>query len=219
MSAKGFNLALPCNDIGAVPLSTVHMMSVGITNWNKEKYRMAGFVDVKEGDVVVDCGAFIGAFSLSATALAKKIYAFEPSPLNFRALSLNTQAHDTISCFSFGLYDQDTVKQMNMSATHFDDSFLAPDEQPTGRTQPITLHRFETWARAQNLTHIDFFKLEAEGVENEVLEGIGDFPVSKFAIDCSPERDGQSNIDQIRQMLHARGYETRARRYMLFARK
>lgn len=52
-------------------------------------------VTVEPGDVVVDVGANIGMFSLCAAARARdiEIYAFEPIPSAFRALSVNAGLH------------------------------------------------------------------------------------------------------------------------------
>lgn len=217
--AGGQRVVFPCGADAPVPLSIVHMMAVGAERWVREKYSMPGFVAVERGDVVVDCGAFAGLFSRSAHELAQVIYAFEPSPLNNKALLQNIAAFEKIKPQACGLYTEDKQAVLNMSATHFDDSLLAPDEQATGQTQPITLRRFENWAHENGVTQVDFFKLEAEGVENEVLEGIGAIPVRKFAVDCSPEREGKSNMNEIRAALEKRGYTTKSRRYMLFARR
>ncbi|MCK6417469.1 MAG: FkbM family methyltransferase [Alphaproteobacteria bacterium] len=219
VEAGGQRVVFPCGADAPVPLSIVHMMAVGAERWLREKYQMPGFVEVEPGDLVVDCGAFAGLFSRSAHERAQMIFAFEPSPLNHKALLQNIAGYARIRPQACGLYYEDKQAALNMSATHFDDSLLAPDEQATGQTQSIVLRRFENWARENNVTQVDFFKLEAEGVENEVLEGISSIPVRKFAVDCSPEREGKSNINEIRAALENRGYATKSRRYMLFARK
>ncbi len=220
IAGKNAQVHFPFSANDALPIPVVHMMSVGITDWLKNKYQYPGFVEVERGDTVIDCGSFAGGFSLSAADRAKAIYAFEPSPRNFAALTKNAQGHDNITPVNMGLYNKTTTMKMNLSSTHVDDSLLAVDHgEGTGEVVDILLITLDEWAAEQGIEVIDFFKLEAEGVENEVLEGIQKTRVRKFAVDCSPEREGQSNINEMRDELEKRGYETKNYRYWLYARE
>jgi len=53
-------------------------------------YSPKGF-ETKEGDIVVDIGAHIGAYSLQAASKAKLVLAYEPSPENFLILVENRE--------------------------------------------------------------------------------------------------------------------------------
>lgn len=220
ITAHNKQVYFPFNAEEDLPFPVVHMMSVNIIEWLKQKYQYPGFVEVENGDIVIDCGSFVGGFSLSAADRARQIYAFEPSPMNFTALTLNTRDMPNIEPIQMGLYNKTTSMSMNMSSTRVDDSLLSPDnDEGTGRTTQISLTTLDEWAAEKSIESIDFVKLEAEGVENEVLEGIRKVRVRKFAVDCSPERDGQSNLNEIRGVLESRGYETQAYRFWLYARE
>jgi hypothetical protein len=62
-------------------------------------------------------------------------------------------------------------------------------------------------------------KIEAEGVELEVFEGLEAIRPRKLAIDVSPERDGESPAAEFRIRLARMNYEFRQRANVLFARQ
>lgn len=65
--------------------------------WEKEEYFQHG-LDIKEGDIVVDCGASIGIFSLLAASKgAKKVISFESDPLVYEYLIKNTKKNKKIT--------------------------------------------------------------------------------------------------------------------------
>jgi FkbM family methyltransferase len=57
-----------------------------------------------------------------------------------------------------------------------------------------------------DLTSIDFLKVEAEGAEPEILSEIEDISVKKIAVDASPERYGESTVDEVQSILKSAGY-------------
>lgn len=61
--------------------------------------------------------------------------------------------------------------------------------------------------------------IEAEGVELEVFDGLGAILPRKFAIDVSPERNGESPADEFLERFARMGYATRQRGHALFARE
>ena len=56
--------------------------------WEEDMYPL-GDLDLTEGDVVIDCGAQIGSFSLLAASRGARVLAFEPCPLNLERLREN----------------------------------------------------------------------------------------------------------------------------------
>ena len=78
--------------------------------------------------------------------------------------------------------------------------------------------RIDDYVRMENVDRIDFVKVEAEGVEVEVFEGLGELKARKLAIDVSPERNGLSPAEDFWNILRDLGYEIQQRRNVLFAR-
>lgn len=201
-----------------MPLIKYSHVSFGYTEILKRKYCLPGFLEVEQGDIVVDCGAFVGGFSLSAIELAKSIHLFEPSGANVECIRRNLRGRDGVFVNECGLYDKDMEMTINYSSSAVEHSLLKPDDGDAISTGSIMVRRLDSYFKALGVVP-DFVKIEAEGVEIEVFSGLGELRPKKIAIDASPERDGESPIEELEARLSQIGYETKRRHFMLFARK
>lgn len=215
VSQKGKRLAFPR------PLPTVNFqhISFGYEEWLRRKYSMPGFVEVLEGDVVIDCGGYVGGFALSASRLASKVYVFEPAPLNAECARRNLQVYDNTTVVEAGLYHESGDMTLNLSSSGVEHSLLTPDKGESGLTRSIPVWSLKDFCRLNEVHALDFVKIEAEGVELEVWEGLADLLPSRIAIDVSPERDGKSPAEEFKVRLTEAGYEHRQRKGMLFAKR
>jgi len=93
-----------------------------------------------------------------------------------------------------------------------------PDDGPPIEVREIHVTTLRDYCAAMNVSRLDFVKIEAEGVELEVFDGLGDLRPRKLAIDVSPERNGESPADEFRVRLEAGGYSVRQRQHVMFAR-
>lgn len=182
------------------------------------KYTLPGFVQVEPGDIVIDCGAYVGGFSLSAAKIASAVHVFEPDGENFACLKRNLSCHDNVHFNCAGLYSETRRMKLNVSASSVEHSLLEPDDGSIVRVQEIDVMRIDDYVRMENVDRIDFVKVEAEGVEVEVFEGLGELKARKLAIDVSPERNGLSPAEDFWNILRDLGYEIQQRRNVLFAR-
>ena len=156
------------------------------------KYQREGEFEVEPGDIVVDCGAYVGGFARSVVEIAERVVLIEPAPANHACCLRNLAGFDNAAVLNCGLYNKTETMSLNLSGSDVDHSFISPDQKITGKTVEVPVWRLEDLAREQNLPRIDFWKLEAEGVEIEALEGMGDLRPRKISIDTSPERMGES---------------------------
>ena len=69
------------------------------------------------------------------------------------------------------------------------------------------------------IKEIDFLKVEAEGAELEVLQGLGDKIryVNKISVDGGPERYGKPTFKDVNSFLRSKGFQTNVIRYQVFA--
>lgn len=202
-----------------LPMVKFSHILCGYREWLERKYALPGFVCVEADDVVVDCGAYVGGFSLSAARIARQLHAFEPAPENFACLKLNLAEFDNVTLNEAGLFSETKSMTLNMSGSSVEHSLLRPDDG-----DPIALHQIEVialsdYCRLQGIDHIDFLKLEAEGVEPEIFEGLGSLRPRKLAIDVSPEREGLSPAGHFEAILPPLGYEVRTRGHVMFGRR
>jgi FkbM family methyltransferase len=125
---------------------------------------------IKDGDYVVDAGAFIGdhtiAYLNAVRSAGGRVYAFEPNPSAFECLTVNCK---DAYCFRSGLGDKEefiSIKQSeNVGASH-----LTNDE--SGSISVVTLDSY-------NLDRLDFFKIDVEGYEMKALKG-AEQTISKY---------------------------------------
>jgi FkbM family methyltransferase len=201
-----------------LPLVKLALIVFDYEEWLRRKYCLPGFVEVQAGDVVVDCGAYVGGFALSAAKVAAEIHAFEPERRNACCAKRNLDGHGNVRVVECGLYSRSDEMALNLSASSVEHSLLRPDDGVVVETRRIPVLSLAYYAAEHGIERFDFVKIEAEGVELEVFEGLGDVRPPRLAIDVSPERDGQSPAGEFRTLLEPLGYEVRQRGQVMFAR-
>ena len=166
---------------------------------------------VLPGDTVVDCGGFVGGFSIAANKMvAERVLHVEPTPITQYCAKLNFALHgvDNVECINIGLGDKDTVKKLNLSRSFADNSFLTPDDGTTFGVIDVQSKTIDTLAKECGLVSTKtFFKVEAEGFEVEILNGMNSFFPNRIVVDVSPERDGLSPADEISVILRNKNYD------------
>ena len=109
-------------------------------------------------------------------------------------------------------------RSINISSSSVEHSVLSPDEGEVLDKYEIQVRSIFDYCIDNNVKELDFVKIEAEGVELEVFDGLGKIRPRKLAIDVSPERNGKSPVDELVPRLSRLGYESRKRGNVLFAR-
>lgn len=174
----------------------------------RELYYGHNSVSVQKDDVVIDIGAFIGEASLSIADTASHIYAIEPSPRSYKCLENNTKDQNNITTINCAVWEESTEMEFNFADDPTDDTLFAPDTGITVDSTPVEANKLEQIISNCNIDKVDFLKIEAEGAEPEVLRGLGNVPVHKIAVNCDPERDGESTKREVKTILTKMGYST-----------
>ena len=127
---------------------------------------------IEEGSCVVDGGAFLGTHSRSFAEMVGpegRVHAFEPNPFIYPYLKKNcTDSPSSIVTYPYGLGKTseervfvDTWQGKNYGGLRLEEGALE-SSQPAVPVKP-----FDTLC----LDNVDFFKLDVEGMECEVLAG------------------------------------------------
>lgn len=184
-----------------------------------EKYTLPGFVEVEAGDSVVDVGAFIGEFAMFAGDVGARVVAVEPDERNAAALRRNLERIEDGRVVRKAVWRDTGERTFQVAADPSEGSILEVDTD--GVTEAVSLEttRIDDLAAGAGMDRIDYLKVEAEGAEPEALEGIGDLEVAKLAVECAPERDGESPADEVTEWLGTRGYDVRTKNHIVFARR
>lgn len=197
------------------------MVSRGLNNWLLEKYTTPQ-IQLKKSDIVIDCGAFVGGFSIAAAKFGvKKIYSIEPSLKNYDCLKSNITHYnfeDIITPINIGLDINPGRKKLNLSKSGCDDSFLEPDEGDLKSSEIVEVTTLKKLIDDYkiNLNNL-YLKVEAEGLEPEIILGLGNYLPRVITVDITPERDGKSPEEEIKNNLKKLGYEITTTKRCLFA--
>lgn len=133
--------------------------------------------NLKEGDIVVDGGAYLGAFTIyAAKKVGKngKVIAFEPDTLNYKNLHNNIKLNNlnNVIILNKGLYSDNTT--LKFSDTGSDSSFLFLESKnhiDDPRIIEISVVKLDDELRKLNIKKIDFIKMDIEGAEIEAIKG------------------------------------------------
>jgi FkbM family methyltransferase len=179
----------------------------------KELYTYEKFVEIREGDLVVDVGSYVGGFAKFASERAEKVVAVEPNETIDNSLHTNVSHINNISISTKAGWNEYDKINMNVSNEYNENSLLEPDSGKTGRSYEVTADTISNIVRDFDFDHIDYLKIEAEGVEPEILEGaLSDgMQINRIAVDASPERNKQDAIEEVSNILERYGYEVRRR--------
>lgn len=129
------------------------------------------------GQIVVDVGAHIGAFSLMAgrrVGPSGRVLAFEPSPRTFELLKRNLEANGLswAAPHAYALADAEGAAELFIA----DDSENNPaadtlSAQSGRKAVRVRLRRLDDVLAEERVDRIDLLKIDVEGAELRVLDG------------------------------------------------
>jgi FkbM family methyltransferase len=166
---------------------------------------------LKEGDVVIDAGAYYGLFTLYAAnkvGPTGKVIALEPSLKNFNILNKRAKKakYNNIVTINKGLYNKKT------SLTLEKESFLSSSKQVSENAsgETILTDTLDNIIKELDLKEINFIKMDVEGVELEILESAEkSLKITRnLAIACYHLRDGKTTGKILEPQLKRLGFKT-----------
>lgn len=133
-------------------------------------YELNDHVAIREGDVVVDCGANVGLFSAIASDKGAYVYAFEPDDAIIKEyLSKTGQYHKNIHIIPLALSDKCGKKYFAREANNIGGGNLTSDRDKADIiVHTVTLDQF---VEENHIKKIDFIKADIEGAERQMLRG------------------------------------------------
>lgn len=157
--------------------------------------------------VALDVGANIGNHSLFFSDYYSAVRAFEPHPLTYKLLSINSELVSNVKCFNFGISSAErsasiVVDNRNMSGAHVVSG-------STAMAVPIELKTLDSVMASTDGLPVRLIKIDVEGHECEALRGAeatirGSQPIIIFEQHASDFVGGSTQtIDLIRSY----GYE------------
>lgn len=157
-------------------------------------------------DTVVEAGVHHGNDTAMFAKLADQVIGFEPSQRNFKEAKNNLRRFENITLYNKGLWDEKSELEIQHGESGGDDGFLTPDSGTNEVGEIIPVDTLEGFVDSLDIEEVNFLKIEAEGAEPEIIEGLGELRPEKIVVNADEERDGESPIEEIMHPLQSMGY-------------
>jgi len=133
--------------------------------------------DIPIGSTVIDIGAHIGTFTLRCAVERNcTVYAYEPSPINYRFLRKNIEANglNKVKIFNKAIGKKNEKRTFYHNTNHPAGSSFFLRDSPDFKDRPLIESMVETITIRQifkdnNLTHCDILKIDCEQAEKEIF--------------------------------------------------
>lgn len=143
------------------------------------------FSKLKKGDTFIDVGTHFGYYTAIAASIVEDsgvVYSFEPSPRNFQCLKDTVKANkfDNVICENSAVSNktEDRFFYISGSGTGIDSLIKSDVHNNKVKVKAVSL---DDYFKEISLQNINMVKIDAEGADIEVLEGM------KKIIDFNPD--------------------------------
>jgi len=137
-------------------------------------YNPIGF-EVNDNDIVFDIGANAGFFSLYTAYQNKnsKVFAFEPVDRLYKMIldSKSNNNLDNLYVNNLAISNTNGEIEFNLSESH-DGCHSLYNRESTDKKITVKTETLEYFCNSNNISKIDFLKLDCEGAEYEILLGL-----------------------------------------------
>jgi FkbM family methyltransferase len=129
-------------------------------------------ISFSKNDIVIDCGANYGDLYIKLSNLIEpeNYIALEPNPSDYDVLKLNVSNNSNL--INKGLGNTNEILPFYVSKIEADSSFIKPNYFTEIINVPVI--RLDKLIQDLKLDKIKLLKIEAEGYEPEILEGLSD---------------------------------------------
>lgn len=172
---------------------------------------------IRPGMVVVDIGAHIGYYTRLFSRLVGKsgrVFAFEPCSENYPVLTKNLSAKEfqNVTLFNKAVGVEDAQGTLFISPGHSNHSLNRGFTESVAQEQ-IEMVSLDSVFRQQGFCHIDFIKMDVEGFEINVLNGmkevIANSPNLSMLVEYNPAalRSGNFEPVELLALVERMGFE------------
>ena len=172
-----------------------------------QRYTYPGFVEPEAGDTVVEIGSFVGEFTLRAAKIGERVITIEPDPRNVACLRRNLEGFENVTIVETVISDASVDVSFQLGDDPTENSLLVPDGNEPHTTRSVSTKTIEEVCLAHEVETVDYLKIDAEGTEPEVIDGLGSLTVRKIAVDTGPERNGERTTSTVIAQLSERAYD------------
>lgn len=163
------NIISEHNDVFYPQYNDSHVIRSLLNNrvWEK-KITEIFHVLIKDTDIVVDVGAYIGLHTLTMAKLAKHVYSFEPQPLIYQCLSKTIKKQNIVNVNLFNVALSNIEGDSFIFTNNDGDASLAGiRDEKFNQMFPCHLKQLDSY----QFNKLDFIKIDVEGSEWQMIAG------------------------------------------------
>lgn len=164
-----------CNDNYDIQWEFCHLLYKLYANYYKNNtiFYENNLYKITNKDIVFDCGANMGLFSIYAASCGAEVYSFEPMSFTRELLVLSQELYPNIHILPYALKEKNKkqifVQTNNPGASH-DINLLINKENTLIYQENITCISLDNFCKENNI-YPTFIKIDVEGSEKELLNG------------------------------------------------
>lgn len=166
---------------------TLSLRGIGILNSEDdaisgENWFLEQISDLLENSTVIDVGANVGSYSdkIKSYAPTASLYSFEPHPKTFERLIAQSKIHSyeaiNAGCGSenkeANIYDYKDAENMGTAHATLYEDVISQIHAGDSRSWMVKIVKLDDFAREKNIDRIRLVKIDVEGAELEVLNGM-----------------------------------------------
>lgn len=133
------------------------------------------YTKLTSGDIVLDCGANIGLFSVIAAQKGCTCYAFEPMPDAISYLEEVSQLYtEQIKIMPYALSDQEGEAIFHVQNNDLIGASLLENHNVIDKDYKVKVTTIDKFVQQEHLQQVDYIKADIEGSERDMLKGAAD---------------------------------------------
>lgn len=174
---------------------------------------------IRKGDIVVDIGANIGAFSLMAAHFgASKVFSYEPEINTFKMMKKNIEINHLRNIYirNLALSDKNTKRKLFLRDEDGKNSlFKNSYEKGSKNFKIVKSINLENIFTNEKITKIDFLKIDCEGAEGLIIKSTPSYiwkQIDKISMEYHDMFSPMSH-EEIISLLKKSGYEIESINY------
>ncbi|WP_128291958.1 FkbM family methyltransferase [Afifella aestuarii] len=173
-----------------------------------EKYAVGTLYFPRESDVVIDIGANVGELTILCADAGATVIAIEPDPRAYACLAQNVRGLDNVRLVSCAMWKGREALKLHLAPDGASSSLIRRPEQKRAFAS-VEAWPLDALPAVAALPAIDFMKIDAEGVEPEILAGAMRTlkRTRLLAIDMNPAHGRAGAWDKVERALEVMGFQ------------
>lgn len=204
----GQKLVAPAEGVSDVLTNVLHV-------YCHDDYTFVGAAVPREGWVVVDAGAYVGAFTLWSGKLVSPggmIVSLEPNPESYRYLRLNAEVNglSRVRTLKLALCGRRGKRRMYVPPSALNASLVpsyAASYGPITKAIRVFCVTLEDLLKLLSIKRVDLLKLDVEGLEHEVLLGSRDVIARRVRRLVIEVHTGVNDASELANLLEGWGFD------------